>query len=680
MLDLAFLIRQENKLYLERTLLDISNETSLKYRKYWDHKKVSQVTESSTNAIFARNYLVNNGATCISITKGGEYLDARANISLWEKILNTTFYTFYSEDKLNMYYRTFTYTLPFALQKYVDHIFDLIDFPSTSPRVSSSSKSYLISKWKGFIRYYNGYIYPQRLQQFYQIPHEQSTNNSIGIFDGFNLYFSSRDVRQFHRTLGTTQKKTIKNQVNDAHKICEFAPLECLESNLLIEYITALAPHSDLNYWCVAMEIMQSRSPPFHHILLTSPDRYLDSVYENFFLSWIKTVTNFDNPPKVILLIYSVYEGILSPALIDAFNLEAIKLALQGVTILTYSGDDGAAGPLARYTKDMCGLYPMFPASSPYVTVVGGSQGVEYGEKEVACQSNEGGGITSGGGFSNIHRQPLWQFDAVQSYLEQNEAIIGDYNFNSTGRAYPDISLSAAGYLAVSGGRWFEVSGTALAAAVATAMISVINSKLLSSNLPVAGYLNPILYSPAMSCAINDILSGDNFCTVGLCCPQGFSATTGWDPVTGLGSLNIAKLLALFGLSTANSEFAVNESYDLEYGKNIDTDLSQGEDACECRQKSYENFHECNCSSVTDMDLGKPKVYNGLERWDKAGLWFSVSCIVIIVLMYAIACIRCYGSRRPSGYRSVREPVNPPHFENIVTGSHEEEYSKATPL
>jgi tripeptidyl-peptidase-1 len=40
----------------------------------------------------------------------------------------------------------------------------------------------------------------------------------------------------------------------------------------------------------------------------------------------------------------------------------------------------------------------------------------------------------------------------------------------------------------------------------------------------------------------NDIVTGDNTCTAGKCCSQGFHAAQGWDPVTGLGSPNFLKL------------------------------------------------------------------------------------------------------------------------------------------
>jgi tripeptidyl-peptidase-1 len=48
------------------------------------------------------------------------------------------------------------------------------------------------------------------------------------------------------------------------------------------------------------------------------------------------------------------------------------------------------------------------------------------------------------------------------------------------------------------------------------------------------GWLNPLFY--ANPTAFNDITSGDN----PGCHTQGFQAAVGWDPVTGLGSMNYA--------------------------------------------------------------------------------------------------------------------------------------------
>ena len=43
------------------------------------------------------------------------------------------------------------------------------------------------------------------------------------------------------------------------------------------------------------------------------------------------------------------------------------------MTLLASSGDDGAVGASVRTSWTNCAYNPSFPASSPYVTAVGGS-------------------------------------------------------------------------------------------------------------------------------------------------------------------------------------------------------------------------------------------------------------------------------------------------------------------
>lgn len=75
-----------------------------------------------------------------------------------------------------------------------------------------------------------------------------------------------------------------------------------------------------------------------------------------------------------------------------------------------------------------------FPAS------VGATQG-----------AGETGASFSGGGFSNIFPRPSYQDDAVTNYLNS----LGNTNaglFNTSGRAYPDVSAEGVNFVIVNGG------------------------------------------------------------------------------------------------------------------------------------------------------------------------------------------------------------------------------------
>lgn len=127
--------------------------------------------------------------------------------------------------------------------------------------------------------------------------------------------------------------------------------------------------------------------------------------------------------------------------------------------MLVASGDDGAQSPYARNGTDSCGYNPSYPSTSQFVTAVGATMGPEYGNPERACQSDLGGRITSGGGFSSLVPLPSWQQDAVEGYFDKLKTPpVGGYG---RGRGIPDVSLLGHDYSVIIGGQQYFVSGWA---------------------------------------------------------------------------------------------------------------------------------------------------------------------------------------------------------------------------
>jgi len=221
-----------------------------------------------------------------------------------------------------------------------------------------------------------------------------------------------------------------------------------------------------------------------------------------------------------------------------------MKLGVQGVSIFVSSGDDGVANFPARSSSSQCSYSPSFPASSPYVTAVGATMGVETGTAEIACSHSTGGLITTGGGFSGAYSAPSYQASAVSSYFD-TVSPTPEAGYARSGRGYPDVSMSGHNYEVYIGGQLYQVSGTSASAPVVAAMASLVNAERASQNKGPIGFINPTLYANAA--AFNDITQGNNRCTAGtVCCTQGFTAATGWDPLTGLGSVDYAKFRAIF--------------------------------------------------------------------------------------------------------------------------------------
>ena len=175
--------------------------------------------------------------------------------------------------------------------------------------------------------------------------------------------------------------------------------------------------------------------------------------------------------------------------------------------------------------------------------------GVESGTPEVACQSDQGGIITSGGGFSTIFPAFPQQTAAISQYYKRvSPKPVTGYSIG--GRGFPDLSLTGLNYLVVVGGEIYSVAGTSASAPSVAGMIALINAARRASGRPTVGWLNPALYASDGN-FVNDISSGNNLCLsesyfYGVpCCIQGFNTTLGWDPVTGFGSVDFTKLYTL---------------------------------------------------------------------------------------------------------------------------------------
>ena len=190
--------------------------------------------------------------------------------------------------------------------------------------------------------------------------------------------------------------------------------------------------------------------------------------------------------------------------------------------------------------------------------------GPEAGNPEVACQSQEGGMVTSGGGFSVHFPTPDYQREAVDRYFDSlGSAQVPTSGFNRGGRAYPDVSLIGVDYEVIVQYLSRSMYGTAAAVPVYGAMISLVNAARAREGKPSLGFLNPTLYAygaPNNTFGVNgtnvnpfnDITSGHNKCTAQggdgsvVCCNSGFYSTEGWDPVTGWGSASFPRMSAMF--------------------------------------------------------------------------------------------------------------------------------------
>jgi tripeptidyl-peptidase-1 len=153
---------------------------------------------------------------------------------------------------------------------------------------------------------------------------------------------------------------------------------------------------------------------------------------------------------RVCVSSYGIDEALLDG--IDGINTLLAEMGLRGVSVMAASGDSGA------FLSDPgCAAFaPAYPASSPWLTSVGGSTlavfdgpGASACPTEVQSSLESTASITGGGGFSALsyQRRPAYQDHAVQAYLNDSSCRKPtELPWMVNGRAYPDVTLLAHNY------------------------------------------------------------------------------------------------------------------------------------------------------------------------------------------------------------------------------------------
>ena len=236
-------------------------------------------------------------------------------------------------------------------------------------------------------------------------------------------------------------------------------------------------------------------------------------------------------------------EACADPNLLQAEHQVFKEATAEHITLLASSGDQGAAQPTCDGSSFF--LSTSTPASDPLVTGVGGTHlaanpqtGAYIGE--TAWNDSFG---ASGGGFSTLYARPNFQEDVVQ----RKQRGVPDVAYNGDVNGGVLVVWSSSG----SGPNGVFIFGGTSAGSPQWAGIIALSEQVAGHRL---GFINKALYrigeSAAYSRAFHDIVIGNNTFsgtdasgkTVTI---LGFNTSQGWDPVTGWGSPNVARLIPL---------------------------------------------------------------------------------------------------------------------------------------
>lgn len=302
-----------------------------------------------------------------------------------------------------------------------------------------------------------------------------------------------------------------------------------------------------------------------------------------------------ENIAPVVSISYGGCEALASASLLNSYNAIYMQAAAQGQSIIASTGDTGSEscyGSPNQTNAVQEQLSASFPASSPYVTAVGGTQmvdGASVAGASTYWASASGTDVTSsllsyvpevawnedaitkslsagGGGASIVFARPTWQ-TGVPGIAAGSTRLLPDVSLLSAvsapGYLYCSsdaVNLRAEaltgsctnGFRDASGKYLLIAGGTSFAAPVLAGMTALLNQVKHATG---QGSLNPQLYGLAANPAIyasafHDITSGTIACPIAsttYCSAagaSGFAAGTGYDEATGLGSLNFANLVS----------------------------------------------------------------------------------------------------------------------------------------
>jgi tripeptidyl-peptidase I len=347
--EVVFMIRQRNMDELTRKLEDVSDPSSPNYGQHMTMNEVVAMTANPEGLVAVTSYLVRNGATIVSETLHGEYVTAAAPIAVWEKVLNTEFFTFHQtqvDGRIEALVRAESYSIPRELGAHVMHVMNTIDTPLMTHSSSRTTPSVVNQKEKSRFHTTGDWqaVSPRKIKIFYNMTNYQGSNQSTqAVYESGGQNFSPKDLKQFQSTFNLKQQTAIAINGNNNDTVCVVDRSRCGESNLDLQYIMGVSQGSPSTHWYVPGD----------------------------FLYWLILVTNTVNPPLVLSISWGSFENLVAPSNHDAFSYQAIKLGVMGITIFVSSGDDGANSGYARGNTAACGYRPSFPATNPYVVSVG---------------------------------------------------------------------------------------------------------------------------------------------------------------------------------------------------------------------------------------------------------------------------------------------------------------------
>ncbi|CEJ81874.1 hypothetical protein VHEMI01981 [[Torrubiella] hemipterigena] len=525
-MDMHIGLKEENLDTLRQRALQIADPDHADYGKHMSKAEIDALTAPSKATVDAvTEWLASHGVSAGEVNSG--FMKVAVTVEKAEQMLSTNYGVYHDAARDRTTVRTTKYSLPKSVHDSISLIQPttlFTDFGMGKARRQDKLITARASDAKKASACASGKFTPDCLREDYNISGYTPTNKTtIGMTGFLKEDPSTNDLSLFVQKYTKFPKDTsysvvtINNGTNGNSGTGE--------ANLDTQIVKGLTyPINNVFY-------STGGQPPF------TPDEGTTENTNEPYLDWVQYMVGLDTVPQTISNSYGDDEQTVPRDYADKVCTQFMKLGARGVSVLVSSGDEGAAGIRDKNGQAGCHLndgsnaerfLPSFPPSCEWVTVVGGTTG---------SGTKEAGEHDGGGGFSNYYPQPDYQKAAVASYVKGlGKSLQGMYN--TSGRAYPDISAAYNNFPIYLKGDLVYYGGTSAACPAVASVIALLNDYLVSQKRAPLGFLNPWLYKKGND-MIRDIAQGNN---VDCHNKAAFPAKAGWDASTGWGVPDFVKM------------------------------------------------------------------------------------------------------------------------------------------
>jgi subtilase family serine protease len=571
-ISIRFSMTAEQEAALDQLLADQQNPGSPRYHQWLTPAQfAAQFGLSSADIAKVTTWLTSQGFTVTGVANGGQFVTFDGTVAQAQAAFATSIHNVSYQGETH-YANVTNASVPTAFASVVGTITGLHNF-RLKPRVHTSvvSPRYTSSVSE------DHYLAPGDIYTIYDMNPLLTTYNGAGMTIAVTgqVDISTADVSSFRSASGlsTTNLPTTVHEGTDPGgpltcNNCSPSDSDLAESSIDVEWSGAMAPSATI--------LFVNGQDVFNNAMTQAIDQ---------------------NLAPIITTSYGNCEASWGVSFLNSFNQLFKQANAQGQTILAASADVGAADCDAG-TSATEGLAVDFPASSPYVTGMGGTMFNEgtatgttsYWNANSSSTVANGGSATGyipetawnedaagysfsagGGGVSAFFTKPAWQVETGPSG-GMTTTVPADAS-----RDVPDLALDAAashdGYLYCAGGTCTSgfrnsssnltvAGGTSFDSQIFGGMLALIEQKIGTrignANPTIYALGNKVAYYNATSTSVfHDITTGNNSdpCTAGTPnCPNGgtigYNAGPGYDLATGWGSVDLNNLASDWNLVT----------------------------------------------------------------------------------------------------------------------------------